>query len=189
MTHISTDASTPPAPESTSSETASAHAPAAQPTEARDLTDPSLYLNRELSLVQFHKRVLAQATDTNVPLLERIRFLTIVSSILDEFYEVRVAGLMQGLALDVANTGPDHAPRGSPPADQRRSPRGGRPPIRAAQPGTPTGARSRRHPSAPAPAPHRSPAWVDGRVLSRAAGGTHPRARPLASVPERRTRG
>jgi len=71
------------------------------------LAEPSLYLNRELSLVQFHKRVLAQAQDKNTPLLERMRFLTIVSSILDEFYEVRVAGLMQGLALDVANTGPD----------------------------------------------------------------------------------
>ncbi len=71
------------------------------------LSDPTLYLNRELSLVQFHKRVLAQARDPNTPLLERVRFLTIVSSILDEFYEVRVAGLMQGLALDVPNTGPD----------------------------------------------------------------------------------
>jgi len=71
------------------------------------LEEPALYLNRELSLVQFHKRVLAQAQEPTVPLLERLRFLTIVSSILDEFYEVRVAGLLQGLALDVANTGPD----------------------------------------------------------------------------------
>jgi len=71
------------------------------------LSDHALYVNRELSLVQFHKRVLAQAKDPGTPLLERMRFLTIVSSILDEFYEVRVAGLMQGLALDVANTGPD----------------------------------------------------------------------------------
>ncbi len=74
---------------------------------SRQPSDPALYLNRELSLVQFHKRVLAQARNPKIPLLERIRFLTIVSSILDEFYEVRVAGLMQGLALDVANTGPD----------------------------------------------------------------------------------
>ena len=78
----------------------------ADPTEDA-LSDPALYINRELSLIQFHKRVLAQAKDPNTPLLERMRFLTIVSSILDEFYEVRVAGLMQGLALDVANTGPD----------------------------------------------------------------------------------
>ena len=75
--------------------------------EVDPLSAPELYLNRELSLVQFHKRVLAQAQDPRTPLLERVRFLTIVSSILDEFYEVRVAGLMQGLALDVVNTGPD----------------------------------------------------------------------------------
>ncbi len=72
-----------------------------------DLTDPELYLNRELSLVQFHRRVLAQASDDSMPLLERLRFLTIVSSILDEFFEVRVAGLLQGVALDVAHRGPD----------------------------------------------------------------------------------
>jgi len=83
---------------------------------ANPLSDPALYVNRELSLVEFHKRVLAQAKDTSTPLLERMRFLTIVSSIIDEFYEVRVAGLMQGLALDVANTGPD----GMLPADVLR---------------------------------------------------------------------
>ena len=72
-----------------------------------DLTDPSLYFNRELSLVAFHRRVLAQARDPATPLLERMRFLTIVSSILDEFFEVRVAGLKQSVALGLGPSGPD----------------------------------------------------------------------------------
>ena len=75
-----------------------------------DLSDPRLYLNRELSLVAFQKRVLAQACDESVPLLERLRFLTIVSSIVDEFFEVRVAGLKQALSLGLGPQGPDRAP-------------------------------------------------------------------------------
>lgn len=49
------------------------------------------YLNRELSLLAFNRRVLAQAQDTRLPLLERLRFLCIVSSNLDEFFEIRMA--------------------------------------------------------------------------------------------------
>lgn len=75
-----------------------------------DLIDPGLYLNRELSLVEFQRRVLAQASDPEVPLLERLRFLTIVSSIIDEFFEVRVAGLKQGVTLGLGPQGPDRAP-------------------------------------------------------------------------------
>lgn len=75
-----------------------------------DLSDPRLYLNRELSLVAFQQRVLAQACDESVPLLERLRFLTIVSSIVDEFFEVRVAGLKQALSLGLGPQGPDRAP-------------------------------------------------------------------------------
>jgi len=62
---------------------------------AAPATDPDRYLNRELGILAFNERVLAQAEDADVPLLERLRFLTIVSSNLDEFYEVRVAELKE----------------------------------------------------------------------------------------------
>jgi len=72
-----------------------------------DLTNPDLYINRELSLLQFHYRVMNQATDAAVPLLERLRFLCITSSIIDEFFEVRVAGVIQKAASAIAQLGPD----------------------------------------------------------------------------------
>ena len=62
------------------------------------LTDPAHYLNRELSLLAFNWRVLQQALDPSIPLLERIRFIFICSNNLDEFFEVRVAGLRHDLA-------------------------------------------------------------------------------------------
>jgi polyphosphate kinase len=52
-------------------------------------------LNRELGILGFNERVLAQAADTSVPLLERLRFICITSSNLDEFFEVRMAGLQE----------------------------------------------------------------------------------------------
>ncbi|QRM19441.1 polyphosphate kinase 1 [Dechloromonas sp. TW-R-39-2] len=55
------------------------------------------YLNRELGLLAFNRRVLAQAQDERVPLLERLRFLCIVSSNMDEFFEIRMAGLKEQL--------------------------------------------------------------------------------------------
>ncbi|OGA18248.1 MAG: RNA degradosome polyphosphate kinase [Betaproteobacteria bacterium RIFCSPLOWO2_02_FULL_66_14] len=68
---------------------------------------PSHFLNRELGLLEFNRRVLAQAADESVPLLERLRFLTIVSSNLDEFFEIRVAGLKEQVKLGVKASGPD----------------------------------------------------------------------------------
>ncbi len=62
------------------------------------LDDPSLYMNREISLLEFQKRVLEEARDTRNKLLERVKFLSIVCSNLDEFFMVRVAALKQKLS-------------------------------------------------------------------------------------------
>src|SRR5579863_2831110 len=72
-----------------------------------DLKSPGLYFNRELSFLEFNRRVLAQAFDESVPLLERLRFLCISSSNLDEFFEIRVAGLKQLLELGSAQFAAD----------------------------------------------------------------------------------
>jgi polyphosphate kinase len=75
--------------------------------QVEDLRDPRLYLNRELSQIRFVRRVLAQAQDSTVPLLERLRFLTICSALLDEFFEIRVAGVKQRINLELPASGPD----------------------------------------------------------------------------------
>jgi polyphosphate kinase len=72
-----------------------------------NLSDPSLYNNRELSLLEYHQRVLEEAQDPSNPLLERLRFLCFVASSLDAFFEVRVAGLKQQHQSDVSSPGSD----------------------------------------------------------------------------------
>ena len=72
-----------------------------------ELDDPRLLLNRELSLLEFNRRVLEQAKDERTPVLERLRFLTISSTNLDEFFEIRVAGLKQKVAYALEEVGPD----------------------------------------------------------------------------------
>lgn len=73
-----------------------------------NLADPKYYINRELSFLEFNMRVLALARDPNIPLLERMRYLCISCSNLDEFFEVRVAGLQQQLLVGSLGTGPDN---------------------------------------------------------------------------------
>jgi len=72
-----------------------------------DLDSTDYYQNRELSALEFNHRVLEQAKDERLPLLERVRFLAISSSNLDEFFEIRVAGLKQRLELGSSKPGPD----------------------------------------------------------------------------------
>ena len=72
-----------------------------------DVTSSTPFLNRELSQIEFNRRVLAQARNKDTPLLERLKFLCIVSSNFDEFFEVRVAGLKEQIKLDTPGFGPD----------------------------------------------------------------------------------
>ena len=72
-----------------------------------NLSDPSLYMNRELSWLGFNERVLAQARDQRHPLLERVRFVSISETNLDEFFMIRVAGLQQQVTAELPNPVPD----------------------------------------------------------------------------------
>jgi polyphosphate kinase len=75
------------------------------------LDDPSLYINRELSWLEFNHRVLEEAQDRQVPLLERLKFLAIFASNLDEFFMVRVGGLQQKVQAGIARgSGADRMP-------------------------------------------------------------------------------
>jgi polyphosphate kinase len=79
-----------------------------------DLDAPKLFINRELSALQFIHRILEEATDKNNPLLERVKFLAFVGSNLDEFFMVRVAGLKKQVDAGVQDVPPD----GLTPAEQ-----------------------------------------------------------------------
>ena len=71
------------------------------------LNDPALYLNRELSWLAFNERVLGEARDPSQPLLERVKFVAIAHSNLDEYYMVRVSGLQQQVAAAMTDVSPD----------------------------------------------------------------------------------
>ena len=76
--------------------------------DTANLKLPEYYINRELSQLEFNRRVLRQAQDTRLPLLERLKFLCISSTNLDEFFEIRVAGLKQRVEISSAPAGPDN---------------------------------------------------------------------------------
>ncbi|SPE32700.1 Polyphosphate kinase 2 [Acidobacteriia bacterium SbA2] len=86
----------------------------APPNAGAGLNNPELYINRELSLLEFQSRVLEEAADATNPLLERVKFLAILGSNLDEFFMVRVAALMKQVASGTAEVGLD----GRPPSAQ-----------------------------------------------------------------------
>ena len=74
---------------------------------ANRLSDPVNFINRELSWLEFNRRVLEEAQDPTQPLIERVKFLSIFSSNLDEFFEIRVAGIKQQMQSETSEVGPD----------------------------------------------------------------------------------
>src|SRR3954465_8198279 len=70
-------------------------------------SEPKNFINRELSWLAFNRRVLEEAQDPTQPLIERVKFLTIFSSNLDEFFEIRVAGIKQQIKSETSDVGPD----------------------------------------------------------------------------------
>src|SRR5437763_8111630 len=76
------------------------------PQEAH-LLDPGNFINRELSWLEFNRRVLEEAQDPTQPLIERVKFMSIFSNNLDEFFEIRVAGIKQQIASETSEIGPD----------------------------------------------------------------------------------
>jgi polyphosphate kinase len=85
---------------------AAAHADM-DPPSAHGRLDAALYINRELSWLEFNERVLDEARDTRHPLLERVKFLAITSSNLDEFFMIRVAAIKEQILADVYEVSPD----------------------------------------------------------------------------------
>ncbi len=73
----------------------------------RPFSAPENFINRELSWIEFNRRVLEEAQDPTQPLMERVKFLTIFSSNLDEFFEIRVSGIKQQIESGISDVGPD----------------------------------------------------------------------------------
>src|SRR5256886_10230221 len=73
----------------------------------RDFSDPATFINRELSWLEFNRRVLEEAQDPTQPLIERVQFMTIFSNNLDEIFEIRVAGIKQQILSETSDDGPD----------------------------------------------------------------------------------
>src|SRR6266436_5772630 len=91
----------------TEEETISIVAPQVVQTAHERFGDPKNFINRELSWLEFNRRVLEEAQDPTQPLIERVKFLTIFSSNLDEFFEIRVAGIKQQIKSETSDIGPD----------------------------------------------------------------------------------
>src|SRR6202165_214407 len=77
------------------------------PRPSEPFSDPKNFINRELSWLEFNRRVLEEAQDPTQPLIERVKFLTIFSSNLDEFFEIRVAGIKQQTESENSEVGAD----------------------------------------------------------------------------------
>src|ERR1700756_979842 len=88
-------------------ESSAVAAPEAVQTAHDRFGDHKNFINRELSWLEFNRRVLEEAQDQRQPLIERVKFLTIVSSNLDEFFEIRVAGIKQQIESETSDVGPD----------------------------------------------------------------------------------
>src|SRR3954454_25125234 len=81
--------------------------PAAEPAVHERFSKPEYFINRELTWLEFNRRVLEEAQDPTQPLIERVKFLAIVSSNFDEFFEIRVAGIKQQIESETSDVGPD----------------------------------------------------------------------------------
>src|SRR6266536_2764518 len=77
------------------------------PSAGPDLEQPDLYINRELSWIEFNRRVFEEAQDTRHPLLERVKFISIFETNLDEFIMIRLAGLKDQVAARTPHRSPD----------------------------------------------------------------------------------